>query len=303
MAMSTHAFTPPRRRSCLSVPASSERKLGKAVSLPVDEVVIDLEDAVAAAAKEPARAAAVAALEGWDGPAVAVRVNAPRSAWCHQDVLALGELPALPASIVLPKVESAGDVEFIDRLLDGVEAAAGRKRPVMVQALIETAAGLAAVGQIAAASGRLESLVLGYADLEASLGGARGLDAWLPAQHALLLAARANGLQAIDGPFLGVAVDEAFLAAAARARELGFDGKWAIHPAQVGALNERFSATESELAWAQAVIDALGRAEGEGGQGAALLDGQMVDEAVRVAALRTLARAGVDAQAARRWPS
>jgi citrate lyase subunit beta/citryl-CoA lyase len=278
---------PPSRRSCLSVPGSSERKLAKAAGLAADEVVIDLEDAVAVGAKEEARAATVAALGGWTGAGVAVRVNGPGTPWCHLDIAALGALDELPGSIVVPKVESAGDLAFVDRLLDGVEAGAGRERPLRVQALIETAAGLANVNEIAAASPRLDALILGYADLAASLGGARDLDAWLPAQHELLVAARAHGLQAIDGPYLGVAADEGFHAAAARARDLGFDGKWAIHPSQVDPLNEVFTPNEAEVERARAVVAALESAE----EGAVTLDGEMLDEAVRVAALRVLARA------------
>jgi citrate lyase beta subunit len=229
----------------------------------------------------------VAALGDWTGPGVAVRVNGPGTPWCHLDVAAVGALADMPASIVVPKVQSAGDLAFVDRLLDGVEAGVGRERPVRVQALIETAAGLAGVQEIAASSPRLEALILGYADLAASLGGARDLDAWLPAQHELLVAARANGLQAIDGPYLGIAADEGFHAAAARARDLGFDGKWAIHPSQVDALNEVFTPAEAEVARARAVVAALEGAE----EGAVTLDGEMLDEAVRAAALRVLARA------------
>jgi citrate lyase subunit beta/citryl-CoA lyase len=294
----------PARRSCLSVPASSERKLDKAPSLGADEVVIDLEDAVAPAAKDEARSAAVAALakSAWSGVTVSVRVNAPRSAWCHLDVAALAELPDQPTSIVVPKVQSAGDVAFVERLLDGVEAAAGRTQPLRVQALIETAAGLAHLTEIASASERLEALILGYADLAASLGrtadGSADLDAWGPAQHAVLVAARAHGLQAIDGPHLGVAVDEAFMAAATRARDLGFDGKWAIHPSQVTALTDLFTPSAAEVQRARAVVDALERAEREAGQGAVALDGEMIDEAVRAAALRVLARAGAHGAAA-----
>jgi citrate lyase subunit beta / citryl-CoA lyase len=275
------------------VPASSERKLEKAPAVGADEIVIDLEDAVAPDAKDAARTAAVAALRAWPGGTVSVRVNTPRSAWCHLDVAALA---GLPASIVVPKVESAGDLAFVDRLLDGCEAAAGGARAVRVQALIETARGLARVSEIAGGSERLEALILGYADLAASLGrsaaAASDLDAWRPAQDAVLVAARAHGLQAIDGPHLGIAVDDAFTAAAARARDLGFDGKWAIHPSQIAALNELFTPSDEEVAHARAVVEALDRAERESGEGAVALDGEMVDEAVRVAALRLLARAG-----------
>jgi citrate lyase subunit beta/citryl-CoA lyase len=300
----TASVIQPVRRSCLSVPASSARKLEKAPGVGADEIVVDLEDAVAPAAKDGARAAAVAALAtpAWSAVTVSVRVNAPRSAWCHLDVAALASLADRPTSIVVPKVQSAGDLAFVERLLDGVEAAAARAHPLRVQALIETAAGLAHLTEIASASERLDALILGYADLAASLGrtaaGTADLDAWRPAQDAVLVAARAHGLQAIDGPHLGVAVDAAFTASATRARDLGFDGKWAIHPAQIAALNELFTPSDEELQWARGVVETLERAERETGQGAVALDGEMLDEAVRAAALRLLARAGRDEAAA-----
>jgi citrate lyase subunit beta / citryl-CoA lyase len=280
--------------------------LGKAPGLGADELIVDLEDAVAASAKDDARALVAERLASpeWAGVAVSVRVNAPRSPWCHLDLAALAALPSQPAAVVVPKVESAGDLAFVERLLDGAEAAAAaagaaRTRPLRIQALIETAAGLANLREIAAATPRLEALILGYADLAASLGASRGLDAWLPAQHAIVVAARAHGLQAIDGPHLGVKVDDAFAAGTDRARELGFDGKWAIHPAQVAALNEAFTPGEDEIARARAVLDALARAERDGGAGAVALDGEMLDEALAAAARRTLARAGATADGAR----
>jgi citrate lyase subunit beta / citryl-CoA lyase len=287
------------RRSCLSVPGSSEKMLAKAPTLGADELVLDLEDAVTPGAKHDARAQVIVALASghFDGANVAVRVNAPGTPWCHADLIALAGASGTLRSVVLPKVESAGDLAFADRLLDGAERAAGRDRPLRIQALIETASGLACVREIAAASPRLDGLILGYADLAASLGrseaGARDLDGWRPAQEAVLTAARANGLQAIDGPYLGVAVDDGFVAAATRARDAGFDGKWAIHPSQVAALNELFTPGEAELERARAVITALEGAERDGARGAVALDGEMLDEAVRVAALRTLARGAV----------
>ena len=289
---------PSPRRSCLSVPGSSEQMLAKAPGLAADELVIDLEDAVAASMKESARASVATALasEAWARATVSVRVNAPRTPWCHLDIEALVAVARQPAAIVVPKVESAGDLAFVERLLDGAEAAAGRARPLRVQALIETAAGLSRVQEIAGASSRLDALILGYADLAVSLGragaGADELDCLRPAHDMVLLAARTHGLQAIDGPHLGVAVDAAFTAAVARARELGFDGKWAIHPSQISALTDAFTPTDEEVQGARAVIAALAQAERQGGAGAVALDGQMLDEAVRAAARRTLARAG-----------
>lgn len=300
MARMTHPTpSPSRRRSCLSVPASSPRMLNKAAAIAADELVFDLEDAVARPAKDEAREAALARLADWSGASVAVRVNAPRTPWCHLDLAALGAAPGpQQLSVVLPKVESAGDVEFAEHLLAGAEAGgAGRERPLGLQALIETAAGLAAVEEIAAAGeGRLEALILGYADLAASLGRSRGYasdpKAWLAVQDRLLTAARANGLQAIDGPFLAVAPDEPFLAAARHARDLGFDGKWAIHPSQVAALTEVFTPDDEEVEHARAVLAALERAELEGGAGAVALDGEMLDAALAASARRLLARAG-----------
>ena len=288
-----------RRRSVLSVPASDERKIAKALDSPADQVVLDLEDAVEPGSKDRAREVLVSVLSGLPESAagrVTVRVNPARSPWCVEDVLALAGLPVLPGSVVVPKVESPGDLAFVDRLLDGAEARSGRARPLGVQALVETAAGVAAVQGTAEAGERLEALVLGYADLAASLGVVappeRRLALWLPVQSALLVAARSAGLQAVDGPHLGVHVDEGFSAATQRARDLGFDGKWAIHPRQVEALNEAFTPTDDELEHARAVLTALKQGAREGAAGAVLLDGQMLDEAVAVAARRVLARAG-----------
>jgi citrate lyase subunit beta / citryl-CoA lyase len=294
------------RRSCLVVPGSAPDKLAKAAGRGADEVVIDLEDAVVPAAKEAARAAVVRALAtvDWGAATVSVRVNAPRTPWCHADVAALAAAPGPLRSLVLPKVEGAGDLAFAERLLDGVEAAASAaadRPPLRVQALVETAAGVARAQEVAAASPRLEALIVGYADLAASLGrsaaGAAELALWDPVREAVLLAARAHGLQAVDGPHLGLAPDAAFEAAAGRARAAGFDGKWAIHPAQVARLNELFAPSADEVAHARAVVAALAAAERDGGQGAVALDGRMLDEPVRLAALRVLAAAGETAEA------
>ncbi|MGB2710223.1 MAG: CoA ester lyase, partial [Conexibacter sp.] len=266
---------PTARRACLVVPGSAPEKLAKAASRNADEVVIDLEDAVTPAAKDAARAAVVAALSelDWNGVTVSVRVNAPGSPWCDADVAALGAAPGPLRSIVLPKVESADDVTSLARALEQAAPASDRSRaPLGVQALVETATGVARVYKIAAASPRLEALIVGYADLAASLGrtaaGAADLALWDPIRETVLLAARAHGLQAIDGPHLGLQPDEAFRAAARRACDQGYDGKWAIHPAQVGPLHELFTPDPAEVARARAVIAALAAAERDAGQGA-----------------------------------
>ncbi len=290
---------PPRRRSVLSVPASDPHKTAKALASSADSVVLDLEDAVEPASKDRARQLLVDLLRDLPAEAAArvtVRVNGVRTPWCHLDVMALAEVCVLPGSLVLPKVEGPGELAFVDRLLDGVEARSGRTSRIGVQALVETAAGLANLDETVRAAERLEALVLGYADLGASLGltgpPERQLPLWLPVQSAVLVAARAADVQAVDGPYLGVHVDDGMVAAAERARDLGFDGKWAIHPRQLDVLNELFTPTEPEVAHARAVLDALERGAREGAAGAVLLDGQMLDEAVAVAARRVLARVG-----------
>jgi citrate lyase subunit beta/citryl-CoA lyase len=291
---------PRRRRSCLVVPGSAPAMLASAAGRGADEVVIDLEDAVLPAAKATTRDAVVAALRklDWSGVVVSVRVNAPRTPWCHEDVVALAGSSLPLRSIVVPKVDGAGDLAFVERLLDGVEAGGDRCEPLRVQALVETAAGIACAQQIAGSCARLETLIVGYADLAASLGrtaaGAADVLMWDAVREAVLLAARAHGLEAIDGPYLGLRPDAGFFSAVARARDSGFDGKWAIHPAQVGPLNAAFAPSAEEIEDARGVIAALAAADREGGQGAVALDGRMLDEPVRLAALRTLARAGVD---------
>ena len=281
------------------VPAAPAAKLAKGPALTADEVVLDLEDAVVPAAKDEARVAVVEALGGeWAAESVAVRVNAIGTSWCHLDLAALAAAGSGPLAgsgrgaltAVLPKVESAGDLAFADRLLAGAEAAAGRATPVRLLALIETAAGLAAAAEIARASERIDGLVLGYADLAASLGRTGAQD-WRYAQETVLVAARAAGIQAIDGPHLGIRDDAEFRAGVARARALGFDGKWAIHPIQLDALREAFTPTEEEIAEAREVLTALDAAAADGA-GVVGVGDRMLDEALALSARRVLARAG-----------
>ena len=255
----------------------------KAAGSQADEVVFDLEDAVAPEAKEDARrqVAATLAQPGWRRRTVAVRINPVGSDEHADDLRALADIGAAPGlSIVLPKAERASDPAGLADLLPGVP----------VQALIETPAGLLAAPEIARAEGVI-GLILGYADLAAALGrrGAeRDRGRWVVHQEAVLAAARAAGIQAIDGPWFGLG-DLAGLRAAARsAKELGFDGSWAIHPEQIGPLNKAYSASEAELEWARAVEAAVADA-GATGAAVARLDGAMVDEAMARQARRLLA--------------
>lgn len=263
--------------------------------LHADEVVIDLEDSVPISMKPGCLAAVLDSLSSWpaSAPTVSVRINPPGTPWCETELQELAAAPGPLASVVIPKVDSAEDPEYVQQLLDDTEPT-GRRQPLQIQALIETACGLARVHEIADSSLRLSSLILGYADLAASLGrsgrGAENLDLWLDVQNAILVAARAQNLDAIDGPYLGTADDARFRAAAQRARDLGFDGKWALHPSQTQALEDIFTPSAQEIRQAHDILDALSRGELEDATGVVNVDGVMVDEAVRKSALRVLAR-------------
>lgn len=283
------------RRCCLTVPAPDTRKVDKALAGGADEVVLDLEDSVPPAEKAAARRALVERLSALTASdrRLSVRVNAPRTPWCHADIEACVSAGLAVRSIVVPKVESAGDLAFADRLLDGVESAAGREEPLTVQALIESAAGLANLSKLVGASPRLEAVILGYADLAASLGrlGDAGPDAWLPAQHQVLVAARSAGIAAVDGPHLGTGTDSEFTDAVVRAAALGFDGKWVIHPRQIEDVVAAFTPSSEQVDRVRRVVDALSAAHARG-TGAVEVDGRMIDEALAVEARRVLTRAG-----------
>jgi citrate lyase subunit beta / citryl-CoA lyase len=278
------------RRSCLAVPASSERFIEKARGLAVDEVFLDLEDAVAPAAKAQARANAAAAVAGdWGGRVLALRVNDATTPWAHRDVIEVVH-PRLDA-IVLPKVTSADHVAWLDLLLGQVEREAGLPPGrIAIEAQIEDAGGLAAVDAIAAASPRLEALVFGPADFMASIGirsldvggqpaGYAGGDAYHYALMRILVAARARGLQAIDGPYLKVRDPEGFRRSAASTAALGYDGKWVLHPDQVDAANEVFAPSPADFERASRIIEAYGDATDVKARGAVMLGDEMIDEA------------------------
>jgi len=280
----------------LCVPATDAHRIAKALTSGADEVVIDLEDAVPVSAKGSAREVLAGIAWGsWESlPAVAVRVNAAGTPWCHRDLEAV--VSAEPVtSVVLPKVESREDVGFAERLLGGLEAEVGRPHRIAVQALVETAAGLAGLADIVSKPDRLSTLLIGYADLATSLGRRAGSDEqWLPARELVLWHARSAGLAAVDGPHLGVHDDEPFRRDVAGAAALGFDAKWAIHPRQLTALELAFGVTDDQIAHAERVLHVLEKAEGDG-RGAVEMDGQLIDEAMALAARRVLAKARRDA--------
>jgi len=287
------------------VPASSARFIAKARELDVDEVFLDLEDAVAPGEKEQGRAAAAAALRegGWGGRIRAVRINDVTTRWAYRDVTEVVEQAGQWLdSIMLPKVTSPLDVSWLDILLGQLEQATGlAPGAIAIEAQIEDAAGLAAVDAIAAASPRLEALIFGPADFMASMGmrsltvgaqpaGYAGGDAFHYAHLRILVAARAHGLQAIDGPFAAIRDLDGLAASAASTAAIGFDGKWVLHPGQVGVVNSAFSPSRADYDRAELIIEAYEYYTSVRGRGAALLDGEMIDEASRKLALVTAAR-------------
>ncbi|MBI1250598.1 MAG: CoA ester lyase [Alphaproteobacteria bacterium] len=287
---------PPLRleRSTLIAPASTPAMLEKAARANADAICMDCEDAVAPDEKAQARDHVVYALKTLDFGAKLklVRVNALDTPFAYRDIIDIVEAAGdrLDA-IVLPKASSRDDIRFLDQLLTQIEQAKGFTRPIAIEALIETAAGVNDIAAIAAASPRLEAFIFGSGDFAASMqmpleniGGFDAHDAlypghrWHHAMHAIVTAARANGLRAIDGPYADFKDAEGLTRAAAIARALGFDGKWCIHPSQVTPINQAFAPTEKEIAWAKKVSDAYQAAVAEG-RGVISVDGKMIDAA------------------------
>ncbi|MCX0271305.1 CoA ester lyase, partial [Nocardia zapadnayensis] len=233
------------RRSVLAVPGSNPKMIAKAKGLPVDEVFLDLEDAVAPEAKAAARANIVAALNdsGWGGQLRVVRVNDWTTQWTYADVISVvdGAGTALDA-ILLPKVTDGGQVRALDLLLSQLERANGLEPGrIGIEPQIENALGLRNIDEIATASPRVQTLVFGPADFMASINmrtlvvgeqpeGYDTGDAYHHILMTILLTARAHGLQAIDGPYLQIRDIDGFRRAAGRTAALGFDGKWVLHP-------------------------------------------------------------------------
>src|SRR5487761_1033456 len=292
------------RRTCMSVPASSERFLAKARDLPVDEVMLVLEDSVAPDARPAARELAVAALRagGWAGKLVAVRVNDVTTPWAYRDVIAVAEgAPGAVDTLILPKVSDPGAVIWLDVLLGQLERSAGlAPGRIGIEAQIEDAAGLAAVEVIAASSPRLVSLVFGHADFMASIGmrsltvGGQPAGYDFDAHHypllRMLVAGRANGLQAIDGPYARIQDTDGLRKAAASVAALGYDGKWVLHPAQVPVVNEAFSPSVEEYWRALGILEAYDRATSVDQRGAVMLGEEMIDEASRKMAVLLAAK-------------
>lgn len=293
-------------RSELAVPGSNPRMMVKAPTLGADLVFLDLEDAVAPDDKEQARQNVIHALKAydWSGCSVSVRINGLDTHYCYRDLVDVVEQAGDRLdTILVPKVGQPSDILFVATLLEQIEAAKGYK-PINIHVLIETAMGMANVEKIAeVCPERLEAMVFGVADYAASvqarttqMGGANpdygslsDPDAaggrtffwenqWHFAMSRMIVACRANGLRPIDGPYGNFSDPDGFLNVARSFAALGGEGKWAIHPSQVGLANQVFTPGETEVTRARRILDALEQAQAEG-KGAVSLDGRMIDAA------------------------
>jgi citrate lyase subunit beta / citryl-CoA lyase len=293
------------RRSCLAVPGSSVKMLGKAQGLPADQVFLDLEDAVAPLAKPDARKNIVAALneDGWEGKTRVVRVNDLTTPWTYRDVVEVVEgAGANLDAIMLPKVQNVAQVQWLDLTLTQIEKTMGLEvGGIGIEAQIENAAGLVNVDAIAAAP-RVETIIFGPADFMASINmKSLVVGALIPGYPGdpyhyilmrILMAARMHDLQAIDGPYLQIRDVDGFREVAGRSAALGFDGKWVLHPGQIDAANEVYSPAQADYDHAELILDAYDYYTSEvGGKlGAVMLGDEMIDEASRKMALVVAAK-------------
>ncbi len=286
------------RRSCLAVPGSNQKMIEKARGLPTDQIFLDLEDAVAPLAKPGARATIVDALNagGWGDKTRVVRVNDLTTEWTYRDVVEVVEgAGANLDCIMLPKVQGSDQVAWLDMTLTQIEKTMGYPvGRIGIEAQIENAQGLIAVDAIATASPRMEAIVFGPADFMASINmrslvvgeqppGYDTGDAYHYILMRILMAARANDLQAIDGPYLQIKDVDGFRRVADRSAALGYDGKWVLHPGQIDAANEAYSPSQEDYDHAENILDAYQwyTSEAGGKRGAAMLGDEMIDEASR----------------------
>ena len=308
MSFTTVSPAPARlNRSELAVPGSSPKFFEKAAKSEADAVFLDLEDAVAPDKKDEARKNVIQAIGDvdWGDKTLSVRVNGLDTPYMYRDVIDVLERAGERLDLLMiPKVGTAADVYAVDMLVTQVEAARGRKKRVGFELIVETALGMQNIHAIAAASPRNESLHFGVADYAAStraktvgIGGPNpryGVltdaldpagrrdfhwgDMWHYAIARLVVAARANGLRPIDGPFGDFSDEAGFRAHAWRASVLGCEGKWAIHPSQIAPANEINTPDAAEVAKARRILEAMAAAE-RAGQGAVALDGRLIDYA------------------------
>lgn len=272
------------RRSVLYVPGSNAHALEKGRTLPADALILDLEDAVAPAAKEEARRLVLGTLAagGFGHRERIVRVNGLATPWGRADLESAARSGA--DAVLLPKVESAADLRTAERVLED----AGAPPHLPIWGAIETPRGVLAAAEIAAATPRLACLVMGTSDLVKDLRARHtpGRGELLASLSLVLLAARANGLSALDGVFLDLQDDAGFEASCRQGRDLGFDGKTLVHPRTIETANRIFAPSEAEVAAARRIIDAHAEAE-TARRGVTVVDGRLV-EALHVAEARRI---------------
>ncbi|WP_298722676.1 CoA ester lyase [uncultured Ferrovibrio sp.] len=305
MSFKTITPAPARLNRCeLAVPGSNTKLFEKAAKSAADVIFLDLEDAVAPDDKPQARKNIIQALHDidWGNKTLSVRINGLDTHYMYRDVVEVVEAAGDKLHLIMvPKVGTAADIYAVDMLLTQIETAKGFKRRIGIEAIIETALGMQNIHEIAAASPRLESLHFGVADYAAStrarttsIGGPNPLygvltdkdgdkpreffwgDMWHYAIARMVVAARANGLRPIDGPFGDFSDADGYKAQANRAAILGCEGKWAIHPSQIPLANEVFTPPEEEVKKARRILEAMQQAQAEG-KGAVALDGKLID--------------------------
>ena len=294
--MSHTRYAPARQRlqrSELAVPGSNPALFEKAAASDVDYVFLDLEDAVAPGDKVQARRNVIEGLRDIDwrglGKTISVRINGIDTHYMYRDVVDVVEQAGQHLdTILIPKVGVAADVYMVDAMVTQIEEAKGLTNAIGIEVLIETTLGMANVEAIATSSPRLEAMHFGVADYAAScrarttnIGGLNPDypgDQWHEGLSRMLVACRAYGIRPIDGPFGDFNDPNGFLDGARRAAALGYEGKWAIHPSQIGLANEVFSPPAEEVDRAHRILAALAEAAAEG-RGAAQMEGRMIDAA------------------------
>lgn len=281
------------QRSELAVPGSNPTMIEKAADSAADYIFLDLEDAVAPPDKIAARKNIIQALNDIDwkakGKTMSIRINGLDTHYMYRDVVEIVEAAGQHIdTILVPKVGVPADLYTVETIVSQIETAKGFTHKIGLEALIETALGMANVEAIAATPGRLEALHFGVADYAASnrartvvIGGLNPDypgDQWHFALSRMTVACRAYGLRAIDGPFGDFSDPDSYVLSAKRAAALGIEGKWAIHPSQIALANDVFSPPPAEVTRARRIIEELQKAAAEG-KGAAALDGKMIDAA------------------------
>jgi citrate lyase subunit beta/citryl-CoA lyase len=279
------------RRSELSTPGSNEHMMERAAASTADFVFLDLEDAVAPSEKVSARGKIVTALRtlDWGTKTRAIRINNLETEYAYEDIIhVVSEAGDFLDVIIVPKVKSAEDVRWVDTLLSQMEKKLRRERKIGLEVLIEEVEAMINAEEIARATPRLEALIFGPGDYSASQGVSRTAmggsssdypgDVWHYQRHKVTIAARAAGIDAIDGPYPDFGKPDDYRRECRKARTLGMVGKWAIHPSQIDIANEEFSPTVQEVERARKMVESYAKAEAQG-LGAVAVDGVMVDAA------------------------